>query len=141
VVATVDIYEGPFMDGYDGGWTVQERERLHSLFVRGMLELMRAAAVRGRYELALDIGRRILTVDVLRERIQQEVMLLLVLNGQRGEAIRAYRRLAGLLKSELDIEPMPDTKRLHDDIRSGDIFGRLQDYGATQFGRPVAPAL
>ena len=137
--AAIDLYGGPFMDGHDDDWILPERERLHCLFVRGMFEAMRRAAIQGRYEIALDLGRRILAVDVLRERIQQDVMLLLVLNGQRGEAIRAYQRLAGLLKSELDIEPMPDTKRLHDDIRSGDIFGRLRDYVETQFGQSAAP--
>jgi DNA-binding SARP family transcriptional activator len=137
--AAIDLYGGPFMDGHDDGWILRERERLHGLFVRAMFEAMRGAAIQGRYEAALDLGRRILATDMLRERIQQHVMLLLVLNGQRGEAIRAYQRLVALLKSELDIEPMPETKRLHDDIRSGDIFGRLQDYVATQFGQPSAP--
>jgi DNA-binding SARP family transcriptional activator len=137
--AAIDLYGGPFMDGHDDDWILSERERLQGLFVRGMFETMRRVASQGRYELALDLGRRILALDVLRERTQQDVMLLLVLNGQRGEAIRAYQRLAGLLKSELGIEPMPDTQRLYDDIRSGDIFGRLQDYVATQFGQPAAP--
>jgi DNA-binding SARP family transcriptional activator len=130
-------YHGPFLDGHDGEWILQERERLHCLFVRGMFELMRHAAVEGRYECALDLGRRILAVDVMRERIQQVVMLLLVLNGQRGEAIRAYQRLVGLLKSELDIAPMPDTKRIHDDILSGDIFARIHDDVGAQFGAPA----
>jgi DNA-binding SARP family transcriptional activator len=138
VIAAFEAYGGAFMDGHDGDWILQERERLHCLFVRGMLELMRAAAMQRRYEFALDLGRRILAVDVLRERIQQDVMLLLVLNGQRGEAIRTYQRLAGLLRTELDIEPMPETKRLHDDILTGEIFGRLQDYVCTQFGEPAA---
>jgi DNA-binding SARP family transcriptional activator len=137
--AATDLYGGPFLDGHDDDWILPERERLHGLFVRSTVETMRRAAMRGRYEIALDLGRRILAVDVLRERIQQHIMLLLVLNGQRGEAIRAYQRLADLLKSELGIEPMPETRRLYDDIRSGDIFGRLQDYVAAQFGQPSAP--
>lgn len=141
IAAALDIYGGPFMDGHDGDWILQERERLHCLFVRGMFELMRGAAIQRRYELALDLGRRILAVDVLRERIQQDVMLLLVLNGQRGEAIRTYQRLAGLLRTELDIEPMPETKRLHDDILTGEIFGRIHDYVCTQFGDQAAHCL
>jgi DNA-binding SARP family transcriptional activator len=134
ITAAVEGYGGPFLDGHDGDWILQERERLHCLFVRSTFELMRHAAIQGHYERALDFGRRILAMDALRESIQQDVMLLLVLNGQRVEAIRAYQRLAGLLRSELDIEPMPDTKRLHNDIRTGDIFGRLDDYVSAQFG-------
>jgi DNA-binding SARP family transcriptional activator len=138
VSSAVDGYGGPFLDGYDGDWVFQERERLHCLFVRSTFELMRAAAIQGQYEHALGFGRRILAMDALRESIQRDVMLLLVLNGQRVEAIRVYQRFVNLLKSELDIEPMPETRRLHNAILSGEIFGRIQDYAIVEFGLPRA---
>jgi DNA-binding SARP family transcriptional activator len=138
VSSAVDGYGGPFLDGYDGDWVFQERERLHCIFIRSTFELMRAAAIQGRYEHALDFGRRILAMDSLRENIHRDVMLLLVLNGQRVQAIRMYQRLVNLLKSELDIDPMPETKRLHNDILSGEIFDRLQDYAFAEFGLPRA---
>jgi DNA-binding SARP family transcriptional activator len=136
--AAVEGYVGPFLDGYDGDWVLQERERLHCLFVRSTFELMRAAAIRGQYERALDFGRRILAMDALRESVQRDVMLLLVLNGQRVEAIRTYVRLIALLKSELGIEPMPETKCLYSDIHSGEIFSRLHKYTSAQFSTQKA---
>ncbi|MBR1031471.1 BTAD domain-containing putative transcriptional regulator [Bradyrhizobium liaoningense] len=136
VSSAVDSYGGPFLDGYDGDWIFQERERLHCLFVRSTFELMRASAIQGRYEHALEFGRRILAMDALRESVQRNVMLLLVLNGQRGEAIRAYQRLANLLRSELDIEPMPETRRLHQVILSGEIFGRIHEHVIGEFNLP-----
>ena len=138
VNAALGTYSGPFLDGHDDDWVLQERERLHCLFVRSMFELMRTAATQGRYESALDYGRQILATDALRESVQRDVMLLLVLNGQRVEAIRAYQRLVTLLRAELGLKPMPETKRLHDDILSGDIFGSIQDYALAQFGIPKA---
>jgi two-component SAPR family response regulator len=99
VSAAVEGYGGPFLDGYDGDWVVQERERLHCLFVRSTFQLMRATAMQGQYEQALDFGRRILAMDPLRENVQRDVMLLLVLNGQRAAAIRTYQRLLDLLRS------------------------------------------
>jgi hypothetical protein len=39
-----------------------------------------------------------------------------------------------LLRSELDIGPMPETKRLHGDILSGEIFGTIQHRALAQFG-------
>ena len=86
-------------------------------------------------ERGLECGRRILAVDPLRESVQREVMLLLALNGQRVEAIRMYKRLVALLKSELDIAPMPETERLHDDILSGKIFEKTRDLTALQLNR------
>lgn len=137
VSSAVDSYGGPFLDGYDGDWIFQERERLHCLFVRSTFELMRAATMQGRYEHALDFGRRILAADALRESVQRNLMLLLVLNGQRVEAIRSYQRLVSLLRSDLDIDPMPETKRLHTAIVSGEIFGRIDDYIAGEFHLPL----
>jgi DNA-binding SARP family transcriptional activator len=99
---------------------------------------MRAAAIQRRYESALEFGRRILAMDVLRESVQRDVMLLLVLNGQRAEAIRNYQRFIVVLRSELDIEPMPETTRLHNEIVSGDIFERMHEYAAAQFGLHAA---
>jgi DNA-binding SARP family transcriptional activator len=130
----VDNYHGPFLDGYENDWVLQERERLHCLFVRSTFELMRTAVVQGNYERALDCGRRILAMDALRENTQRDVMLLLVLNGQRAEAIRVYHQLARLLRSELNIDPMPETKRLHDKIVSGEIFSHINEYAWSQFG-------
>jgi DNA-binding SARP family transcriptional activator len=134
ISVAVDGYRGPFLDGCDGDWVLQERERLHCLYVRSCFELMRIAVMESRYERALELGRRILAVDALRESVQRDLMLLLVLNGQRVEAIRAYKRLSDLLRSDLDIEPMPETKRLHSEIISGEIFNRLPQYTFTEFG-------
>ena len=123
-----------FLDGYDDDWALQERERLHCLFVRSVFELMRVAATQKNYEAALDLGRRILSMDALRENVQRDVMLLLVLNGQRVEAVRSYQRLTSLLRSELNIDPMPETKRLYNEILSGDIFLRIDEHAIAHFG-------
>lgn len=133
IVAAVESYGGPFLDGLDGDWILQERERLHCVFVRVCLRLMCCAASNGQYEQAIDFGRRILARDALRESIQRDVMLLLVLNGQRAEALRAYERLAALMRSELNIQPMPETKRLHAAIVSGDIFEQLNELTRKHF--------
>jgi DNA-binding SARP family transcriptional activator len=138
ISAAVDVYSGPFLDGCDGEWVLQERERLHCLFVRITFELMRTAAIQERYEQALDFGRRILATDPLRESVQRDVMLLLTLNGQRVEAIRSYKRLLALLKTELDIGPMPETERLYEQIRSGELFANLREHARAQFGSRVA---
>jgi DNA-binding SARP family transcriptional activator len=125
--AAVVGYGGPFLDGDDADWI------LHCLFVTSTLKLMRLSAQRGQYERALDYGRLVLASDPLRESVQRDVMLLLVLNGQRANAIQSYRRLKALLKSDLCIDPMPDTKRLHQDILSGDIFDQLDTLSTLYF--------
>ncbi|MGJ4941461.1 AfsR/SARP family transcriptional regulator [Bradyrhizobium sp. HKCCYLS1011] len=136
ISAAVDAYVGPFLDGCDDEWILQERERLHCLFVRSTFELMRTAAIQERYERALDFGRRILATDPLRESVQRDVMLLFVLNGQRVEAVRSYKRLVALLRAELNIAPMPETERLYGQILSGELFANIREYAQAQFGSP-----
>lgn len=133
ISAAVEAYTGPFLEGYEGDWVLQERERLHCLYVRSAFALMRANAAQGQYERALEYGRRILAIDALRENIQRDVILLLVLNGQRAEAVRSYKRFVVLLKSELDIEPMPETQHLYNRILAGDIFDGGAIYHVANF--------
>jgi len=45
-----------------------------------------------------------------------------VLNGQRAKALRYYEEWRAGFRKELGIDPMPQTARLIDDIRSGRIF-------------------
>jgi DNA-binding SARP family transcriptional activator len=136
----IDSYGGPFLDGDDGDWVLQERERLHGIFVRSTLELMRCAARRGEHERALEYGQKIIETDPLRESVQRDVMLLLVLSGQQAKALVAYQKLRSVLKADLGIEPMPDTKRLHQEIESRAIFDRLDGYVSLHFGSARAQA-
>ena len=139
--AAVAGYAGPFLEGHDGDWILQERERLHALFVATCQALMREEARRQQYEAALEHGRAILRTDPFRERVQRDVMLLLVLNGQRADAIRAYDNLVDLLRVELGIDPMPDTKLLGRQIRSGEVFCSLERLQCLHFeaGGAVKP--
>jgi DNA-binding SARP family transcriptional activator len=41
VLAVLYRYEGPFLDGEDAEWILEERERLHSLFIQSALIMVR----------------------------------------------------------------------------------------------------
>jgi DNA-binding SARP family transcriptional activator len=131
--AAIADYSGPFMDGDDADWILEERERLHSLFVRGVMECVRMCGLLGHYEDAIVAARRILSVDPFRESIVRNLMILFILNGQRGEALRYIERWRVHFRRELGVDPMPDTTRLAEEIRSGEIFQRLTALKATYF--------
>jgi DNA-binding SARP family transcriptional activator len=138
--SAVDGYGGPFLDGDDDDWIVLERERLQCLYMRALLELMNGAARDKRYEDALDYGRTILGQDSLRESVHRNMMLLLVMNGQRAEAIHHYGRCKRLLSQELSIDPMPETMQLAELIRSSEIYAKLGELIETQFVEPARPS-
>jgi DNA-binding SARP family transcriptional activator len=142
---SVDCYSGPFLDGEDADWILEERERLHSLYIRGLSELIREYAQIERYDEAIASARRILSLDPFRESVHRDLEILLVLNGQRGDALRQHERWSALFQKELGINPMPETLRLIESIRSGQIFDQLNElkvrrfcrlHGATASARP-----
>jgi DNA-binding SARP family transcriptional activator len=136
----VESYEGPFLDGEDADWILQERERLHSLYVRAVVELMRRYGRLERYEEAVAAARRVLAADPFREAIHRDLLILLLLNGQPGEALRQQSRWSAKLQEDLGICPMPQTVRLVDEIRSGKVFERLDMLRTQHFLEPRAGA-
>jgi DNA-binding SARP family transcriptional activator len=135
----VGDYSGPFLDGNDSDWVIAERERLHSLYVRCLSELMRIHFSEGHYENAICAARRILAVDAFRESIQRALALLLVVNGQRAQAIRELRRWVADIKREIGVGPMPETVELENAIITGMIFEALPEFTKSYFS-PTAAA-
>jgi DNA-binding SARP family transcriptional activator len=136
--SAIQNYTGPFLEGADADWILEERERLHSLYVRAESELMRCYGNSECYEDAIAAARRILVADPFRESIFRSLALLLVLNGQRGKALGQYERWRASFLSELGVDPMPQTVRLAEDIRSGKIFDNMDALKEQFFRRPEA---
>jgi DNA-binding SARP family transcriptional activator len=104
------------LEGLSSEWVLIERERFFNLQIRGLTLLMQDLAESGRIEEALDYGRRILRMDPMRECVQRQVMWLHVLNGHQGNAIRQYLECVRILKTELGVPPMAETRALYDFI-------------------------
>jgi DNA-binding SARP family transcriptional activator len=119
------LYSGPFLEEFDEDWVLDQRERLHALYIRVLSQLMHSFARQKKFEDALLCGRRLLASDPMRETMHRAVMLLYILNGQRGEAIRQFERCERVLRVECDVEPMPETRALVQMVRSGEIFAKL----------------
>jgi DNA-binding SARP family transcriptional activator len=136
--SAIQNYAGPFLEGEDADWILEERERLHSLYVRAESELMRCYGNSECYEDAIAAARRILVADPFRESVFRSMALLLVLNGQRGKALGQYERWRASFLTELGVDPMPQTVRLAEDIRSGKIFENIDTLKEQLFRRPEA---
>jgi DNA-binding SARP family transcriptional activator len=116
-----------------------ERERFFNLQIRGLTLLMQDLAESGRIEEALDYGRRILRMDPMRECVQRQVMWLHVLNGHQGNAIRQYLECVRILKSELGVAPMAETRALYDFIVVTNFASNDVAPEQTRSGRPGPP--
>jgi DNA-binding SARP family transcriptional activator len=121
----VSVYKGPFLEEYDEDWVLDQRERFQSLYLRALATLMTLYAHRKHTEDAIVCGKRILACDPMRETIQRALMVLYVLNGQRGEAILQFERCKKALKEECDVDPAPETCSLFKLIRSGEVYDKI----------------
>ena len=118
-IATVlHRYEGPFLDGDDGDWILEERERLHSLFLRTATMVVRRLGAVELYHDAIGLARHALRFDPYREELVRILLTLLALDERRCEAIRYYEQWSKSLKVELDITPLPATRRVVEEIRA-----------------------
>jgi len=130
ITAILHRYEGPFLDGDEGDWILEERERLHSMFVRTATIAVRALGIAGQYHEAISLARHALRFDPFREELMRSLLVLLALDEQRCEAIRTYRHWSNLLKSELNIAPLPATRRVIEEIQTletAEGFQRLRE--------------
>ena len=107
----VNLYTGDLLEDCYDDWAIQERERLHLLYLRSLARLMRYYRRHGRYEECVTSGKQILQTDPRREQIHRELILLYMENGQRGLAIHQYEMCRQILKRELGIEPMAEKTR------------------------------
>jgi DNA-binding SARP family transcriptional activator len=133
-------YVGPFLDGEDADWILEERERLHSLFVGAATALARCYGHESSYEDGIALIRKVLAFDPYRESALRSLLVLLSLNDQRAEAIQVYNRWKTSLKCELGVDPMPATVQLVNDLRvcqTDEEFDVIKDrlFGVSQ---PIA---
>ncbi|WP_196232348.1 AfsR/SARP family transcriptional regulator [Bradyrhizobium japonicum] len=117
LATALNHYRGDLMLGWYDDWVLVERERLRVLCLRGYRRLMEHYSAARDLENALAAGLSALRIEPLQELVQQHVIELYSVSGQRAAAIRQYDRLAQLLKSELGISPSKATRDLIERIR------------------------
>lgn len=94
-------------------WQQLERERLHALLMGALEELCNACWQDRRLDEALAYARRLLTAEPWHEGGHRAVMLLLLQQGRRGEALAQYNACRVILESELAAGPAPETEAVY----------------------------
>jgi DNA-binding SARP family transcriptional activator len=125
------LYRGDFLEGLHDHWCFLHRERLRLAYLTALERLVAHHRSGARWLEVIAYGRQILREDPLREHIHRTVMESHLRMGDRPSALRQYACCARTLRAELDIEPMEETRRLHDRIRRGEPLGLAQLHGRT----------
>jgi SARP family transcriptional regulator, regulator of embCAB operon len=107
-----------FMPDDDAPWIERERRELAEMELRA-LECYAAACLGvGGIELpgAERAARRLVEREPYRESGHRILMRALASGGNFADALRAYDRLATLLRDELGVDPGPQTKEVHREL-------------------------
>lgn len=144
--ATVDLWRGPFLDGffvrdsvaYDE-WLRQMREVWEQRFLTLLWRLVEGAQAAGQWTLMQQAAQQALRVDPLQERFHRALMTSLYQAGDRAAALAQYENVVKLLDRELGAHPDPATVRVFEDIRDGKLARQQPRAQPPPVRRPILP--
>lgn len=118
---TVQLYQGPLLEGWYQDWCLLERERLQGIYLAMLDKLMSYCEARHDYETSVLYGMRIMCYDRARERTHRRLMRLYYLLGDRAEALRQYERCAAALEEELGVNASKSTVAIYRQIQADQL--------------------
>ena len=115
-----ELYRGPFLENCYLDWAVEARQQLDAQMTRALCRLAELL-LQKKTELslaeALEIGQRILELDVCCQEAYGLMMRVHMEAHNPLEAIKLYERAQKALARELQVEPSLDLFRLHTEAR------------------------
>lgn len=122
----LSLYRGDFLQGFYlhnaalfEEWMLTQREEYRLMALRGLEQLAAHHLAAGSYARGLTASRRLLAMEPWSEQGHVLQMKLLARDGQRTAALEQYQNLRTLLAEELQVEPLPATTALYEQIRAG----------------------
>jgi DNA-binding SARP family transcriptional activator len=123
LTAAVQLYRGELLSGFFlrdcesfEEWLVAEQERLREMAVDALRSLVERYRLRGEHRFGLHYARRLVVLEPLSEEARRDVMRLALLAGRRSFALAEYEKLRIMLRDELGVEPLEETRSLYESI-------------------------
>lgn len=113
----VSLYQGDLLEGHYDDWCSVDRERLRLGYHTALERLLAHHRARGEWLAAISAGRQLLRTDPIREHVHRELMACHLSMGDRPSALRQYEICERLVRDEMGIPPMEETRRLYGWIR------------------------
>lgn len=133
---TVSLYGGDLLDGIYDDWCIVRREALRAQLLSALDLLVHHHIGRHEWKQALEYGQRLIAQEPLLEDAHRAVMRCHYFAGNRPAALRHYVACAKLLRKELGIEPMEETRRLYISMISGNATAEQPQTAAALGNEP-----
>jgi DNA-binding SARP family transcriptional activator/tetratricopeptide (TPR) repeat protein len=122
----VDLYRGDFLEDTYDDWVITKRERLRTLYIAALGQLIVLHRSRRDFSSAIGYAQRLLVAEPWREDALRQLMAARYGSADAAGALAEYNRFAERLRSELRVEPMPETSAVRDAIlRNAALPGEL----------------
>lgn len=119
----VQLYRGPFLSSLSLPdapefelWASEQRSMCERLLLDALRVLIGTETTQADYSRAIQYARMYLGVDGMAEEVHRRLMVLHVLNGDRPAALQQYHRCVTILKRELGVDPLPETRAIYEAI-------------------------
>ncbi|MGC5325132.1 BTAD domain-containing putative transcriptional regulator [Brevibacillus sp. SYSU BS000544] len=105
------FYQGEYLpDCRYEDWCMEERERLHVLFLRGAEKLAQLYACLKQFDIAIRWCETILRTDDCWEEAYRLLMYCYYRKNNRAQSIRWYEKCVAKLQEQLGVQPLPSTR-------------------------------
>ncbi|MGD8191768.1 BTAD domain-containing putative transcriptional regulator [Brevibacillus ginsengisoli] len=107
----LSYYQGEYLpDCRYEDWCMEERERLHVLYLRGAENLAHRYAAMKEYDTAIRWCETILRTDDCWEEAYRLLMYCYYRKNNRAQSIRWYEKCVAKLQEQLGVKPLPSTQ-------------------------------
>ncbi|GAA3876873.1 hypothetical protein GCM10022404_28270 [Celeribacter arenosi] len=140
VVHAIKRYKGDLLESVYSDWCLLWRENLRAKHTAALEFMLRATMARKEWSGALGYARDLLALDPLMENVHRAVMRCHFHNGNRALALRQYALCEQLLREELGVAPMDETRRVQETILAVNpevSRAHSEKLAATSIPRPV----
>lgn len=115
---TLSIYHGPYLGNEDEqAWFLSYRERLHSRFLRTVLQVCTYLEKNNQCDIAIELYEYGIEVDDLSETLYLQLMKCYFKQGKYSEALKVYQRCNNLLKAHYGISASNEMQSLHRSLK------------------------
>lgn len=114
----MDLYHGPYLGNEDEQpWFLSYRERLHSKFIRCLLDVCAYLEKNNRHHESAPLYEHGLDIDDLSETIYIKLMTCYQRMGRRAEAIKVYQRCCSVINAHYGVPPSGELQTLFESLK------------------------
>jgi len=112
----VTLYRGDLLEGLFDDWCLVQREAYRARLMAALEVLLATTMEAEHWQDAIGHGQRLLELDPLQEHVHRALMRCHVSLGNRPAALKQFAACERILRDELQIEPMDETRQLFETL-------------------------